>query len=270
MSNRGFYICNPATRQCITLPLNLVGANVVALYRHSSSGEYRVLYRNWIDLYPDVAYYVLTVGSYAEPRCIGLPTAAAPALVKQYIAAGQLFVTERPPVFLHSCLHWIVYSARVNALVVFDTVAESFRCMCPPTAENGLWRHLHELDDTLGMSYIDERKMMVKLWVLQDYEMEVWSLKYKIELPMAELRSIDKNCSFKVSVVLGNGDVLVSCSRLCHLYHCDNMGKLLQKFRWHCVFSRPIGHCFKESLVRHAFFQGQDNYHVVKPIFQWS
>jgi len=267
-NHRFYYICNPATCQWKALP-SLLGAKVAALYPHSSSGEYRVLYTKQTKPDVDAAYYILTLGSVAEPRCVGLPAAAASASIKKYIAAGLLFGSERPPVLLHSCLHWILYSSQLeeNALIVFDTVAESFRGMSPPS-ENRPFRHLLERNGTLGFSHIDESKMLVKLWVLQDYEREVWSFKYQIELPMLELRrSIDKNCSLKVQVVSEKGDVLVSCSCFCHLFHCDSMGKLLQKFRRRRVFSRPIGHWFKESLVRHAFLQGQDGDHVVLPPF---
>ena len=123
----------------------------------------------------DAAYYILTLGSVAEPRCVCLPAAAASASIKKYIAAGLLFGSERPPVLLHSCLHWILYSSQLeeNALIVFDTVAESFRGMSPPSENRPFW-HLLEMNGTLGFSHIDESKMLVKLWVLQDYEREVW------------------------------------------------------------------------------------------------
>ncbi|CAL4970056.1 unnamed protein product [Urochloa decumbens] len=255
-----FYICNPATRQRKVLP-SLSSTNVVGMYRHSSSGEYRILYLR--KEYRDSGYHMLTVGSYANPRCIGLPAAAVSGPIRQYIAAGPLFVCEHPPVLLHSCLHWIIYRSRENALVVFDTVSESFRRMSRPVAVNGRWRHLLDIDGALGISHMDESKTMVKLCVLQDYDTEVWSLKYQIELPMVELRGAGMNCRFEVFVASEEGDLLVFCSSLCHIFHCDSKGKLLQKFQWRHVCSKPIGHWFKESLVRHAFFQGQESDHAV-------
>nr|CAB3449580.1 unnamed protein product [Digitaria exilis] len=143
----------------------LDGHYVAGLYRHSSSGEYRVLYRMGAS-YPavDAPYYSLTVGSDAKPRCVGLLSASAS--IKQDVA---------------------------------DHV--------PPTNENssrGSRRHLLEMDDgTLGVSYIDERKMTVKLWVLKDYEAEFWSLKYEIELRTVEMRSVDQKCNFMM--VVGGG-----------------------------------------------------------------
>nr|CAB3446372.1 unnamed protein product [Digitaria exilis] len=198
-----YYICNPATRQWIRLPMCLDGHYVAGLYRHSPSGEYRVLYRMGAS-YPavDAPYYVLTVGSDAKPRCVGLLSASAS--IKQDVAVWLWHVNQCPPVMLHGCLHWLFYSSssHENVLLVFDTVAESFRTMCPPTNENssrGSRRHLLEMDDgTLGVSYIDERKMTVKLWVLKDYEAEVWSLKYEIELRTVEMRSVDQKCSFMI------------------------------------------------------------------------
>nr|CAB3446371.1 unnamed protein product [Digitaria exilis] len=92
-SRSRFYICNPATRQwMLPLPMMLIGSHVAGLYRHSSSGEYRVLYMKKqadADRGVDVdaaAYFVLTVGSGAEPRCVGQP--ATSASIRQYMTAG--------------------------------------------------------------------------------------------------------------------------------------------------------------------------------------
>ncbi|XBI21586.1 hypothetical protein VPH35_062689 [Triticum aestivum] len=39
-----FHICNPATRQWVSLPALKDDAHIAGLYPHDSSGEYRVLY----------------------------------------------------------------------------------------------------------------------------------------------------------------------------------------------------------------------------------
>lgn len=46
--------------------------------------------------------------------------------------------------------------------------------------------------------------MIVKLWVLQDYDAEDWVLKCKIELPLLEIKSIAKNYTFHDMVVSRN------------------------------------------------------------------
>ncbi|KAL6629462.1 hypothetical protein ACP70R_029227 [Stipagrostis hirtigluma subsp. patula] len=261
------YVCNPATRQWMAPP-NLTGGNVVGLYPHTPSGEYRVLYWKWSSPPQgyNAVYYVLSLGSPAEPTYIGLPV-TSPS-VKQ-IALRH--VDGHPPVLLHSCLHWALRLLHEKTLLVFHTVAESFRLMSspiPPDSQRTL-AQLLEMDGLLGISHVDEGETTVKLWVLQDYETEVWSFMYHIEIPMLEIRNIADHSSFAVTVVSQNGDVLVRCSSSCHLFHCDRKGRLLKMLRWDCVCSRPTGHWFKESLVRHAFFQGQDGDLVGQPrLFQ--
>lgn len=58
-------------------------------------------------------------------------------------------------------------------------------------------------------------------------------------------------------VVSENGDMLVTSERLCYpnLFHCESNGKLLEKYQWQGEVPRVLGLCFKESLIRHAFFQ---------------
>nr|CAB3449579.1 unnamed protein product [Digitaria exilis] len=90
--SKSFYICNPATRQWIELPMSLAGARIAALYRHISSGEYRILCRKGA-AYPGVdaaAYYILTVGSDAEPRRV-VEQPAASESIKHCMAAVLRF-----------------------------------------------------------------------------------------------------------------------------------------------------------------------------------
>ncbi|KAG2657694.1 hypothetical protein PVAP13_1KG196100 [Panicum virgatum] len=244
LPNGTFYICNPATRQWTRLP-RLHGF-ARGLYRHSSSGEYRILYRGWGRF---GCYYVRTVTS-AKPRCVEAPP-----------IMGSV---STPPVLLHGRLHWAVPVSRSQekGLVVFDTVAESFRAwrMSCPADGNWPWVNLLEMDGTLGITRTDESSMVLQLWVLQDYETETWSLKYRIQLPIMEVASIGQKCSFfNACSVSKEGDVLfrTDLSRG-DLFHCDSKGKLLQKLHWDHVSSHVSGQWFKESLVRHDLFERRD------------
>ncbi|CAO2038022.1 unnamed protein product [Urochloa humidicola] len=256
------YICNPATRQWITLP-RTTGDTVAGLYPHGSSGEYRVLYRVTRNRYHegDEVYNVLTVGSSAVPRHIGCPVVASPSIKR-----SMAFMNERPPVLLHSCLHWGQRSLNQD-LIAFDTVGESFRCIGAPAGYNWVWSDLFDMDGMLGVSNVNKSQTMVEVWVLQGYKMGVWSLKYQIKLPLAEMRTIAKRCSFDVLIVSESGDMLVYCDTDLHLFHCSSDGKLLWKFLWDRVSPKVTGHWFKESLRRHAFFQNQDHGFLGQPRF---
>uniref|UniRef100_A0A0A9C3G3 F-box associated beta-propeller type 3 domain-containing protein n=1 Tax=Arundo donax TaxID=35708 RepID=A0A0A9C3G3_ARUDO len=252
LSNNRFYICNLATRQWAALP-NLTGSTVAALYPHHLSGEYRVLYWKGDSC---AVYYVLTVGSSEKPRCIGLPVALES--MKKVMPWGLINARANPPVLLHGCLHWVSGCTIRNKLIVFDMVVESFRWMRSPTAV--VCADLLEMDGKLGISRVNDSSRMTKaiVWVLQDYKKEAWSLKYRIELSATEMTSITESKYFYGNVVSENGDVLVACRFPWYMFHFDSKGKLLEKFLWDGIVPRVSAHCFKESLVRHSFFQRRD------------
>ncbi|CAM0879437.1 unnamed protein product [Alopecurus aequalis] len=246
---RLYYICNPATRQWCPLP---DVSNVTALYHHRPSGEYRVLY-----LPGTVSYYVLTVGSSLKgQRCVGIPVPSPSGVLDQ----------GNPSVLLHDCLHWYSASTQCKVLV-FDTVDESFRCMqSPPIA--GYGAHLRQMDGTLCIHHLDRDTMIVQVWALQDYEMELWSLKCKIQLRVWELM---KNVSDKFfgswEVVSDSGDMLV-CNHFHQLlFHYDSKGKLVDKFEEDFVTPSVLRLSFKESLVRHEFFERKVRKRVKLPGF---
>ncbi|EAY93154.1 hypothetical protein OsI_14960 [Oryza sativa Indica Group] len=265
LANHRFYICNPATRQCVVLP-GLTGATVAALYPLRPSGEYRVLFWKDVNTSTIDAYYVLTVGSSEKPRCIGMPVASES--MKAVLRHGIYIANKHLPVMLHGCLHMGPGCILGSAIIVFDPVAESFvRLMPPPTALSRA--NLHDIDGTLGISstFDDRSGRVAKLWELQDYEMGIWSLKYQIKLPVQEMTRITDSKYYYVTVVSENGDVLIRCRHPWYLFHCDSKGKLVDKFLWDGVCPNVTGHWFKQSLVRHAFFQMQDGSCVRQPRF---
>ncbi|XBI67747.1 hypothetical protein VPH35_047049 [Triticum aestivum] len=269
LSNHRFYICNPAMRQWLQLT-DLTGGSVAALYPHRPSGDYRVLF--W--KYPDnrscrVVFYVLTVSSLqGQQRCIGLPV-AFPSMKKDK-SWWHLQASEHPPLLLHGCLHWHAFNRKI---IIFDTVAESFSWVQSPTATRSahhyrnrtlcrrlaIWPsakqvflvvHLLQMDGMLGIGCIDTASMTTKAWVLEDYEAEVSSPKYRTELPEEEMMEDGKcvQCLYG-KVVSENADML-RIGRIClslSLFHCDGKGKLIQKFLWENVDPKFSGSLSKRA-----------------------
>ncbi|XP_048561952.1 F-box protein At5g49610-like [Triticum urartu] len=240
-SNHRFYLCNPATRQWCALP-DLTGGNVAALYPHHPSGEYRILYWKRPNNSDDnvVYYYVLTVGK--KERCVGLPVASSS--IKKDRSCWHLHACHHPPVLLHDCLHWYTVNAFDGEIIIFDTLAESFRWIQSPTACSSA--QLLQMDGTLGIGQIDVGTMTVKAWVLQDYKVEVWSSKCTTELP--------EEYVVHGKVLSENGDVLVN-----NRCFYNSKGELLEKLPWQSVRPRILGLYHKESLVRHVFFRRKEN-----------
>ncbi|KAM0923746.1 hypothetical protein ACQ4PT_005354 [Festuca glaucescens] len=244
--SRRFQISNPATRQWASLPA-LVGAHVAGLYPHGSSGEYRILY--WKKRFEgdNPVYYVLTVGSSEEPRCIGLPMASA--FMKQLFVKGMKPSSSHPPVFLRSCLHSL-QGRESNSLVVFDTVGQSFRSMRTPVFDHHWDPYLHEIEGTLRIGCLNS--VTLKIWVLLDYDKEVWSLKHHVKVPRVGRLYGSSHSTSSYTVVSEKGDMLLFLFN--RMFHCDNKGKGLGEFEWESCSPCNAKHLFKESLIRHAFF----------------
>ncbi|KAM3400006.1 hypothetical protein ACQJBY_005100 [Aegilops geniculata] len=231
-------ICNPATRQYA--PLQQVhGFRPVELYPHPSTGEYRLL------LFRDEAQgaiYVFTVGSGQPPRRIGCPDPHE--------------LVDCPGLLFHGSLYWYIG----NQIMVFDTTAELFRQIRAPVASDHA--RLFEMGDMLGVSSLNDEETAIDIWVMKDYQGEVWDFKRRVELPVAEIRH-QCQCSFHedgVMVVPGDGElvVLVGCNGL--LFQVDVNGKLIASFQ-------PRGlnytlYVLKQTLVQHTFFPALEGYVV--------
>uniref|UniRef100_A0A0D9ZHA3 F-box domain-containing protein n=1 Tax=Oryza glumipatula TaxID=40148 RepID=A0A0D9ZHA3_9ORYZ len=255
-----FSICNPTTRQSGDIPLPLLtGFMLMGLYRHRPTGEYRLLlYRIELpasERLVDVlipgdrnACYVYTLGSGDLPRCIGWPEAEA----------------NGASVLLHGSLHW--YKRIEDMILAFDITAESFRWMRSPFGK-AVWRAFHglfEINCMLGMYCCDDGATFVDIWVLEDYEREVWSLKYRVELPVLEIRrELDvKRDLYSVMVSSEDGDVLVlvNCKRA--MLYIGTDGKLLASLPHDNdgLSITPVK--LRASLVPHAFFPSLLDYVV--------
>lgn len=259
-----FYICNPATNQWAAVP-QLLGVDFLGLYPHHPSGEYRLLYG---ELRGDVesVYNILAVGS-SEPRRITMTMGSEPAeepLAREFLMHAR----GGHSVLVRRNLHWYLRNRNdSDKIMVFDTVAESFQWMRPPVAPG--WVVLFEMDGTLGMS-ASGAMARIDLWVLQDYERNVWAFKYRIELPMEQIRQFPEcgveHAGWFAIVVSGDGDVLVRCSN--RVFHCDRKGNVLVTFQFDGRLPMNCLHRLKESLVLHAFFQMQHNNGVgLPPLF---
>ncbi|KAL6839759.1 hypothetical protein ACP4OV_030447 [Aristida adscensionis] len=144
----GRYVCNPATRQRWSLGLAFI--DLVGLFHHQPSGEYRVLF--WTqsntpsEEYCLNDYCVLTLGS-GDPRRLACSLDA----VDEEVISGMGPYIRDAPVLLHGNLH-VHWQKRTlvayHRILVFDTVAESFRQMRPPAVNPA---HVMQLFDMGGM-----------------------------------------------------------------------------------------------------------------------
>jgi F-box interacting protein len=258
-----FYICNPATRQCAPVPgLTDEDIHIKAMYMHHPSGEYRVLYRNtsYTDLHLDVAYYIFTVPLGSSSRCIGV-TSASPDMKKVMIEWHEWRPDDlAPPIVLNNCLHWDPDWIQNDAgIVVFNTLVESFRFMRRPAVATSFC--LCDIEGLMGFSCFDNGYTIAKIWVLEDYEREVWAFKYEVKFPV-------EICSDNYSLHLAltqEGYMLAYGDYELFIFHCDNTGNLLEEFRWETTDSTMIGHWFKESLVKPDFFPKRGCTHAGQP-----
>ncbi|XBI21892.1 hypothetical protein VPH35_062969 [Triticum aestivum] len=170
-ASRCFFVYNPTMRQHSPIQ-QLLGFNIMGMYPHRPTGEYRLLLQN--SSQDQIGCYVFALGSDQPPRYIGWPE-----------KASEWFIV---PVRVHDSLHWypIYLSKQTEPVMVFDTMSESFRQMHAPIIPTKAC--MFEMDDTLGIYSCNTTLEIVNIWVLHNYQSEVWNLKYRVALPIAEIR----------------------------------------------------------------------------------
>ncbi|KAF7028976.1 hypothetical protein CFC21_040817 [Triticum aestivum] len=193
-----------------------------------------------------------------NPATRQLQPAAGPLHIEGPNLNELLF--SRGPFMFRGSLHWCIS----NMIIAFDTVAESFRQMRTPVVPN--LSDLFEMDGMLGMSSFDDYnddEPIVDIWIMQDYECKVWALKYRVEIPYAELTLqfglfYPRDCVVFTSWV---GDVVVLVPFGRWLLQLDVGGRLVASFEDRGgLIGQP--HQLKQTLVQHTFFPTLEGYVV--------
>ena len=195
-----------------------------------------------------VGCYVFTLGSDHPPRYIGGPAEASELRFKK-------------PALLRDNLHW--YPSGRTFILVFDTTTESFRKMRAPVVP--AVSNIFEMDGTLGLYNNNRIMKVVSIWVLQNYETEVWENKYRVELPVAEIRGQFGRWegSWDASVVVSTvGDIVLMFGHCQWLLHVNTAGKLVDSFHHDGQDLYACGLRLKQTLVRHTFFTASADYAV--------
>jgi hypothetical protein len=135
--------------------------------------------------------------------------------------------------------------------MVFDTTSESFQKMHAPAVPDVA--NLFEMDDMLSMSSYNGATA-IDIWVMEDYERESWTFKYRVELPVADIkvRFADFDYCFCVVTASWDGDLHVLLKSCEWLFHVDVSGKLVASFHRTSLF--PTYLWLKQTLVSHTFF----------------
>ncbi|CAD6257759.1 unnamed protein product [Miscanthus lutarioriparius] len=267
----GLEICNPATRQRAPLTRLHGAACISALYPHRPSGSYRVLccFKRAEDGH--AVYHVHTVGS-GELRCVGEPP--GPWASGDLAMAVSMMGFLDPPVLADGRIYWHPLKlpggnagngkGKVNNMLVFDTMSESFQHLLSPV--DGPFLELFEMNNgALGLYHY--RGSSTDLWVLKDHRSWSWSLNTRIKLDVLFFSLLP--------VMDPEGDVLVLSDRgesgilWQYLHHISGAnGSLLALYKW-SAYLRLTRQRLKASLVRHDFFWMEGNAGSMdeKPLF---
>ncbi|KAE8784804.1 hypothetical protein D1007_41556 [Hordeum vulgare] len=244
-----FSVCNPATHQHAPLP-QLLDFRILGMYPHGPTGEYRLLLKRGYQ----TGFYVFVLGSDQPPRYIGCP--------------GTKLALSGIPVRVRDSLHWYPvycpteseYETESRLIIVFDPIAESFREMRAPVISTT--SYIFDMDDMLGIYGCNKATGIVDIWVLQYYESEVWDLKYRVELPIAEIKEKHEDPYgqgyWYVIVALDDGDVILLVNFGHWMFYVDTDGELVATFDE--VFA--YRHQLKQTLVLHDFFTALESYVV--------
>jgi F-box interacting protein len=253
---RQYSICNPATRQYAPLR-QIADFIVVAMYPHGHTGEYRLLlYPGRLmngNLAPGLhdGFYVFTLGSCQPPRHIGWPEAKEVMLERNVLFRGNL--------------HWymeVLESSKAGMILVFDTMEESFTEMRAAPIDRGD-ADLFEMDGMLILAKFNNAAEAIDIWVLQDYEREIWTCKCQIRLPAEDIRAQFQEVHRNWDVQVTSSDEAVIILVLYGLYRIlqiDIDGKLVATFHREGLCRGLLR--LKQSLVPHTFFPALEGYVV--------
>jgi hypothetical protein len=127
------------------------------------------------------------------------------------------------------------------------------------------------MDGTLGIYSYNNAMQIVEIWVLQNYEGEVWEYKYWVALPVAEIKGQlgKREDELDVSVVSVDGDVLLLISYGQCLFYVDTDGKLIDSFLRDAQHIYACQFHLKQSLVPHNLFMELKGYDVNASPFIW-
>ncbi|KAK1670725.1 hypothetical protein QYE76_058894 [Lolium multiflorum] len=247
LTETSFSICNPVTREHAPLWIPGDFGSVLGMYLHRPSGEYRLLLHGRSHM-PNATTgcYVFVLGSDQPLRYIGGPD-----------AAGALrFDTS---VLVYHSLHWCPMNESRMVILVFDTTTESFREMhAPPgpTKSSIFDSSIFEMDDKLGFCGYNDANEVLDIWVLQNYDGEVWVRQYNVTLPVEEILGMYGcwNDDSYGSVVSVDGDVLLLVSHGGWLFYVDTDGEVVDSF--HRCGQQIYASDFrlKQTLIPHNFF----------------
>jgi hypothetical protein len=151
----------------------------------------------------------------------------------------------------------VYYETEKNAsryetkLVVFDTIAESFRQMHEPTRPGD--SYIFDMDGKLGIFTRNT-----------SCESEVWDLKYQIKLPVAKIRREFQHSGeywdWELDVVSVDGGVLLLVQFPRWLLLVDINGKMVNSFYKGRRRLSMSGCHLQQSLVQHTFFPALQGY----------
>ncbi|XP_062178881.1 F-box protein At5g49610-like [Phragmites australis] len=239
------YVCNPATHQWTRLPTPLNSSRFAGFYRHDHTGEYRALF--YRGSWPGSDYYILVADS-RKGRGIGLPSEKDVYKFKE--------APSGPPALHRGSLHWPPQQWENHYILVFNTVTEVFRGLLPPPV---IRKHMSllEMENNLTIFSCGEDVTMVELWLLQDYENQKWICKHRIELPAMKVSTYRFKEPWHVFFMSEEGIVLVNPQQ--KLLHYDINGDLRESFRCDGCHLKITLYTLKESLIRHRFFEMQNN-----------
>ncbi|XBI21841.1 hypothetical protein VPH35_062922 [Triticum aestivum] len=238
------FICNPGTRQYAPLH-QLDGFGLLGMYPHRPTGDYRLLLYIVQKMRND-GCYLYTLGSGQPPRHIGCPD-------------DKELMNSPASVFFHDSLHWHTDTM----IMVFDTTNESFRQMRSPMISADDHADLFEMSDMFGMFSFNEKEKTVDIWVMQDYQSEVWAFQRRVELPIAEIMEQFQNSRGWFDLVAASWDsdmLLLIPFEDNWLLQVDMDGKLVGSIQHRFLYPTLLR--LKQSLISHTFFPAKEGYVV--------
>ncbi|KAF3634651.1 putative protein-like [Capsicum annuum] len=218
-----YYVVNPITQEQVTIRHTLHPGYIRALYFCPCTRQFRILY---VQVRGSSCQYLVYIFKTQKWRKIRSSTPF------NFVSGGD------NPAVVNGALHWITHhdlerkdiAPCENGIMVFRMDKEEFSAMPHPgssTVCNSKQAHqtmmLSVKDDRLCFSNLLFRTYTVDIWILEDYEAQIWIKRYKIDLLNERIFPFSSRL---MGILRGNGDTDGWIKLL-----CIHEGELLLQFQ---------------------------------------
>ncbi|PKA50507.1 Putative F-box protein [Apostasia shenzhenica] len=243
---RNIQICNPTTRQIVSLPRPAADSSTIAnsfpkcfLGFHPQTEEYKVVRF----FYREQRHLNRTYNLGCETFTLGKSHSW------RYVGSITSYITG-PGINVDGCVYWMsgVSSETIEKIIVLDLKSETFRLISPPSIDD----YLNDTKGIISLALLEGRLCLVNSPVSSSGAMDIWMMKnslwiHKYHVPIAY--HLQGHRSWPEPVLVHNGKMLVRWGNGLYKHVLKTTEKAEKVYSDRCLGNLAKVYGFVESLM---------------------